>query len=409
MECTYFKRSKILHFIKKLQIIHSIKIFYLILQRAKWNSKMVKKESEVKYTISGREMLVNRPEPIFPNIEVFLFKHRIDPQIAIDAMVQGHYVLIADFYSSGLFILNALKEYVSSRFSDQSFQGQRDSRSAFRELSHLLVLMISNHKLKVRKAPEIGWLKILYPEFDEFLLPFPQVQGLNSSWQWYQKGISIPVLNQKIHPWFGTYFPTRFEHLTLFDKWLTDYRGEKRSVFDIGIGSGVLSFQLLKHGFEKIIGTDANPNAIIGCNEALNKNNLSSKIELLYGDLFAECDLKTELIVFNPPWLPASHDAEGVDKAIYYDKNLFPRFFAEAEKHLEPGGRVVLLFSNLARITNVSKIHPVETELSGGGRFQKELFLQMKVGEASKDTRRNQNWRTSEMVELWVLKLKDNI
>ncbi|MEA3505043.1 MAG: methyltransferase, partial [Bacteroidota bacterium] len=172
---------------------------------------------------------------------------------------------------------------------------------------------------------------------------------------------------------------------------------------DIGVGSGVLSLQMLKHGFEKIYGTDSNPNAIIGLIKDQERDN--SKIDLSHGDLFANCDTKTELIVFNPPWIPASHNIAGLDKAIYYNSDLFPRFFAEAKKHLKANGRVVILFSNLAQITKTGEKHPIETELSNEIRFQKELFIQKKVRSASKNTRRNQNWRASEMVELWVLKI----
>ncbi len=332
----------------------------------------------------------------------------MEPEIAVKALVDGDYVLIVDFYSSGLIILRELKKYIKSDHSDQSFKGQRDFRSVFRKLSHHLLLSVRNNKLTVKKAPEIGWLNILYPESDEFLLPFPQVQGLNSSWQWYKNGILIPVLAKKIYPFYGTYFPTRFEHLELFDDWLKKYKGEKESAMDIGIGCGVLSFQMLKHRFKKVYGTDSNPNAIIGLNEYLNKRKLNSKIDLIHGDLFANCNLRTELIVFNPPWLPASHNLEGLDKAIYYEPDMFPRFFAEANKHLNTDGRVVLLFSNLAQITKVSKSHPIETELSTGERFKKELFIQKKVGKASENTQRDQNWRTSEMAELWVLKITES-
>jgi len=135
---------------------------------------------------------------------------------------------------------------------------------------------------------------------------------------------------------------------------------------------------------------------------------LHSKIELIHGDLFANSNENAELIVFNPPWLPASQNLDELDKAIYYNSELFSRFFAEAKKHLQPNGRVVLLFSNLARITKVDDTHPIETELAEGGRFEKELFLQKKVRSASKRTKRNQTWRAEEMVELWVLKLRSD-
>lgn len=369
---------------------------------------MTKKAPELRFTAAGKELHADRPEPILSNMEVFPFDRQMDPQLAIDAIVEGYYVLIVDFYSSGLVLLKALKDHVKKQYPDQSFQGQRDFRSAFYKLSQNILLVVRNQKLAVKKAPEIGWLKILYPEFNEFLLSFPQVQGLNSSWQWYQKGISIPGLGVKIHPWFGTYFPTRFEHLKLFDKWLKRYTGEKKSAIDIGIGSGILSFQLLKIGFKKVFGIDTNPNAIIGLNEHLKKNNQDSKIDLIHGDLFGGIKEKTELIVFNPPWLPASGNIEGLDKAIYYDADLFPRFFREAKKHLKPEGRILLLFSNLAQINNLTEDHPIQTELDKGKRFKKELLLQKEVNPASKKTKRNQNWRASEMVELWVLRFIQN-
>ena len=43
-------------------------------------------------------------------------------------------------------------------------------------------------------------------------------------------------------------------------------------------------FQLLKHNFETVYGTDSNPNAIIG----LSEGKKASKIVLKYGDLFAD-------------------------------------------------------------------------------------------------------------------------
>lgn len=378
-------------------LIHSIEI--LITQE-----KMSEKQSKLELNTSGKAIQINRPEPIL-DVDVLAYKKRMDPMDAVDALVDGDYVLIVDYYSSGLNVLNTLKVYLKKQYKGESFEDQRVFRAKFRELSHRLVLLVSNNKLVVRKSPEIGWLKSLYPDMDEFLLPFPQVQGLNSSWQWHEKGIFIPVLGRKIRPFFGTYFPTRFEHLILFDNWLKRYEGEKKSAVDIGIGSGILSMQMLKHGFRKVTGTDSNPNAIVGIHEELKRSRLDSKVELMYGDLFAESKEERELIVFNPPWLPASHNLEGIDQAIYYDEELFPRFFAESVKHLKPGGKIVLLFSNLGEITGEGKDHPIKKELKEGKRFIEELFIYKTVKAASTKTRRDQKWRDQEKVELWVLKM----
>src|SRR5690606_30140178 len=167
-------------------------------------------------------------------------------------------------------------------------------------------------------------------------------------------------------------FPTRFDHLNLFDNWLKRYSGPKKTAIDVGFGSGVLSLQIVQHGFQKVFGTDINPNAVVGLTEFMGDTKLSRKIELDLGHLFGKWEKLTELIVFNPPWLPATGNAEGLDEAIYYNEGLFPDFFAEAKKRLLPDRKLVILFSNLGQITDLAKNHPIEQELAEGGRFQLE-------------------------------------
>ncbi len=347
-----------------------------------------------------------RPEPISSEIKTVPFFRTTDIQATIEALLEGKNTLIEKFYSNGLVLLNELQAYLRERHSGESFQDQRAFRSAYRSLSNHLLIRVKDHKLAVKKAPSIGWLERLYPEMDDFLLPFPQIQGLNSAWQWFNNGIQIPELRNKIHPYYGVYFPTRFEHLQLFDNWLKHYQGPKKSAIDVGIGSGILSFMLMKHGFQKSFGTDINPNAIIGLREEMEGTKFSRKIEMDYGSLFGKWEKPTELIVFNPPWLPASHELERLDEAIYYNHKLFPDFFEEAVKRLLPEGRIVLLFSNLGQITNVTKEHPIEQELLYGNRFDLDRCFKKSVKAASEKTKRNQHWRSAEEVELWALKLK---
>lgn len=352
------------------------------------------------------DIKVNRPEPINSDVEKGFFNLKTDIQETIAALRSGEFILIKDFYSNGLLLLNELQSILKKKYPNESFQEQRKFRSEYRKLSNLILIHIKDHKLSVKKAPLIGWLEKLYPETNDFLLPFPQIQGLNSAWQWYNNGVNIPVLRNKIHPYYGVYFPTRFEHLQLFDNWLKRYEGPKKSAIDVGIGSGVLSLLLVKHGFQKSFGTDMNPNAIIGLKESMAGTKLSKKIEIDYGHLFGKWEKQTELIVFNPPWLPASHDLDRLDEAIYYNNKLFAEFFEEAKKRLLPEGRIVLLFSNLGQITKVTKEHPIEKELLNGGRYVLDKYLKKSVKAASEKTKRNQHWRSTEEVELWVLKHK---
>ncbi|MBL4708846.1 MAG: methyltransferase [Flavobacteriales bacterium] len=346
---------------------------------------------------------INKPEPILSEKPKERFDSNSDIALTIKALEAGKQVLITVLYSNGLLLLKALQTHLKSKFTNESYQEQREYRSAYQKLSNLILIEVVAKQLAVKKAPSIGWLDQFYPESGSFLLPFPQVQGLNSAWQWNQKGVSIPVLRNKLHPYYGTYFPTRFDHLTLFDNWLKRYEGPKKSAIDVGVGSGILSLQLVKYGFQKVFATDTNPNAIVGLREFMGDTKLSRKIELDFGHLFGAWKKQTELIVFNPPWLPESKNMDENEKAMHYNDTLFPDFFTGAKERLLPEGKLLLIFSNLGQITNLTKDHPIEKELAEGGRFQLERCFKKKVKAASEKTKRNQHWRSSEEVELWVL------
>lgn len=346
---------------------------------------------------------INKPAPIASTDKMMEFDRFSDISLIIQSLEEGNPVLITGFFSNGLSLLKALKIHLNKILPNKSFEEQREYRTQFSRLSNLVLIGVVDNNLLVRKAPSIGWLKILYPETSKFLLPFPQIQGLNSSWQWYNNGISIPVLRNKLHPFYGVYFPTRFEHLTLFDNWLKRYKGSKKTAIDVGVGSGILSLQMVNHGFQKVYATDTNPNAIYGLIDYMGDTKLSRKIELDLGSLFGVWNKETELIVFNPPWLPVSGKIDRMDEAIYYNEKLFPRFFEEAKKRLLPEGKLVIIFSNLGEITNAIKEHPIESEIASGGRFKLEKCYKKSVKSASEKTKRDQHWRALEEVELWVL------
>lgn len=346
---------------------------------------------------------VTKPEPILVGEELSSFDRRTEVSSTIEALEKGEAILINKFYSDGIFLLKEVHAYLKLQLPNTSFQEQQKYRAEYQRLSNLIVLEIVDQKISVKKSPSIGWLRKFYPKNNHFLLTLPQIQGLNSAWQWYKKGISIPVLRNKMYPYYGTYFPTRFEHLVLFDNWLRRYKGPKKTAIDVGVGSGVLSLQMVQHRFQKVYGTDINPNAIVGLTEFMGTTKLSRKIELDFAHLFGKWEKQAELIVFNPPWLPKTHNGSSIDDAIFYNKDLFPDFFVAAKKGLLPDGKLLLIFSNLAQITNVTTEHPIEKELAEGGRFQLERCFKKSVKTASNKTKRDQHWRTLEEVELWVL------
>ena len=353
--------------------------------------------------IDTEALKADRPEIITTEVDAIHFYRKMDTKDTVAQMIEGKYVIVEEFYSNGLQVLNELRKNLLRKFKDKSFQGQRNYRDAYKKASHRLLLKIKDNKLTVKKSPKIGWIELLYPDISEFYISFPDIQGMNSSWQWYEKGIEVKTLDITLKPYYNTYFPTRFDHLKLFDKWLKKYEGSKENAIEIGIGSGILSFQLIQNGFQNIFATDTNKNAIIGVAQESKRLDYEKHLTLNCGDLFENCNIKADVIVFNPPWLPAKHELEeGIDKAIYYEEELFPRFFKQAKEHLASNGKIVLIFSNLAEVVDNESTHPIIEELRTHNRFRKELHLRRDVRASSRRTKRK-DARDTEKVELWVL------
>jgi len=397
-------------------------------------------------------LVLHRPEPMVPGSDLPPVTASSDPDAVAGRLLEGGSAVIRDAYPTGLKILSHLRApvfgdrkedigsiedtgssgtgiesskgsgtgidggmgSVSGRVDKDDFRSYRNRRAAYRDASNRLLAPVSDNRIALKKAPAIGWLDELYPDVSDFLLPYPQVQGLNSSWQWFLKGIRFPVLRHEIYPWYGTYFPTRFDHLLLFDRWLGRYRGGRKGAMDVGTGCGVLAFMLLERGFEHVLATDINPNAVMTVRENARHQRMDDRIDahvcnLFDSSVFDGYDRRTDLIVCNPPWLPGEQDYPEagpglMDRAIYYEQDFFERLFSGAARHLEQDGRMVILFSNLGRAEGVQVRHPVEEELANNRRFVKVRMLRQKAKPPSKKTRRRDH-RKEEHVELWELAL----
>ena len=346
-----------------------------------------------------------RPEPIPVSRSAAAIDRGRDWNVSARALDSGEQLLVADLYSTGVNTLAALRRLLEGRHlgKRQDFIGEREFRSDFQRASQNLLAPVASHRLALEKAPEIGWLSELYGDTADFLLPFPQIQGLNSSWQWYRRGIDIPVLDRRLFPFYGTYFPTRFEHLELFGTWLHHYGGPRGLACDVGTGCGVLAFQLIQADFDRVLATDVNPNAVESVRRELDRQPSSGELAVREADLFdADDDEQPELIVFNPPWLKGvAHNP--IDRAIYCDDTLFERFFEQARSRIAADGRVVLLFANLRQAADASASHPIQIELGRDDRFELVDRARAPAHAASAKTRRRKRDPANEFVELWEL------
>lgn len=345
-----------------------------------------------------------RPEPTPESLSAVSIDRSRDWNTSARALVDGEKLLVADLYSTGMNTLSALRRLLEDSHPGgrQDFTSDREFRGDYHRASQNLLAPVVSHRLDLDKAPEIGWFRELYDDTPDFRLPFPQVQGLNSSWQWFQKGIQIPVLERRLFPFYGTYFPTRFAHLELFETWLHQYSGPRRLVCDVGTGCGVLAFQLLQQEFARVIATDSNPNAVESVRRELDRQPPTGVLDVREADLFGTHHERPELIVFNPPWLRGV-PRNPIDQAIYYEEPLFERFFESAHSRIAAGGRLVLLFSTLQQTAHASAPHPIQDELDRGGRFSLVDCRRREVQVASTKTKRRKRDPASEFVELWEL------
>jgi len=351
------------------------------------------------------KLIPHRPEPVRTKNEPSSVFGNSSAELVAKTLLADEFAIIGDEFPTGLKLLSELKKKVFSSDDEDDFLEYRKKQSLYHQASNRLLVPIKKNKIALKKAPSIGWLVKLYPDVQDFLLPFPQVQGLNSSWQWYKKGIKYPVLENKLHPFYGTYFPTRFDHLYLFDYWLKKYIGPKSTAIDIGTGCGVLAFQLLNRGVEKVFATDININAIISAGDDAKRLDLDDRLEVWQSDLFKNIQQKADLVLFNPPWVPMQSAGSGLDRAIYYEPELFSRFFEEARHHVNKNGRIVLIFSNFAQVAGFEQEHPIESELRHSDRYKKVIRIKRKAAKPSKKSKRRDN-RKGEYVELWELQVK---
>lgn len=307
-------------------------------------------------------------------------------------------------YGSAMNFYSWLKKRVNQLQPIVDYPSSRANRIMLWELTQRLIVGIRAGQIDLVNAPQVPWLHEFYPKFDKFYLPFTEVLGMNGSYQWFKNGILYPGLRHRVHPYYGVYFPTRIEHLTLFDEWMKG-KGHVKRAMDMGTGSGVLTQYMLKHGTESVLATDINPNALHSLNLDLKGKKGGNRVTLQQSNLFEKVRHleQMELVVFNPPWIPDS-DTQGNDEAMYYSEDFFERFFQSAYTLLPKGCSVVILYSTFAQAAGIIQSHPIEHELSANNRFKLVERVEKQVTQRPS---KKKSWlseiRKQEKVELWVL------
>ncbi len=287
---------------------------------------------------------------------------------------------------------------------------QQDMKTELRDVLPLLCVGVRDGVVAAGRAPKVGWFG---PEWmdvrSEQWFSLSTVLGLNGSWQWYLRGLPVPGLPFKLRPLHGVYFLTRFEHVVLFQNWLkrTPLQG---AILEIGTGSGVLTASIMRFSEAMVTATDISPNAVASLFLERKRHGWENRLSILQTDLDLGLPAAAfDAVVFNPPWL--AQDPESVlEHATRRPVDLLDRFFAGAHRVLKPGGKLLMLYSNLGRLQGLEAKNPVLLEIEKNKRFQlhhrAESAVTLPRSSPAKEKLRRQ--RLLEKVELWELRRAAN-
>ena len=218
-----------------------------------------------------------------------------------------------------------------------------------RTLAMLLIPFDADYTIPLRRAPNVeeACLEAWGPSTEPCVASLRELLGLIGAHEWRRKGVTIPALDDRIHPWYGVFSPVRGEYVELVAQApLPGGAKGTHLAFDIGAGTGVLSAVLARRGVGRVVATDMDARALGCARENIDRLGLGARVELVQADLFP--DGRAPLVVCNPPWLPGK-PSSAIEYAIYDpDSRMLKGFLGGLAQHLEPGGEGWLILSDLA-------------------------------------------------------------
>ena len=285
------------------------------------------------------------------------------------------------------------------------FHQQRQAQAQrSRLLSRLLLELDAGYVSQLRRAPDVSAAcKAAFGALDEpCFLSFRGLQGALGAAGWRVKGVPITNLGLSIFPHYGVFAPTRHEYVQLL---LDAPLPNKHDIaFDIGTGTGLLAIILAQRSVKQVIATDLNPRALACASENFARLELAN-VQLQQADLFPIDAPLANLIVCNPPWLPAKPTSP-LEYAVYDANSTMLRGFLQgAKQHLAEQGEIWLILSDLAEHLQLRS----RDELLGWFAAA-DLAVKYRLDTQPKHSRSQDHTdplfaaRSSEITSLWCLK-----
>jgi methylase of polypeptide subunit release factors len=235
----------------------------------------------------------------------------------------------------------------------QAFHQHRARQIQRANITNKILIELNHGACDLKRAPDVkdavSSALITNAKLDKvpakLVLSLRELLGMVGAHEWRKKGVAIDALPTNIHAHYGVYSPIRGEYLELIN---STSLGNAKTAFDIGTGTGVIAAILVTRGIKAVIATDNSARALNCAAENIEKLNLKQYITLELANLFPSGHKKADLIVCNPPWLPAKANAP-IEHAIYDTNNVMVKGFLSGVKaHLNDDGEAWLIMSDLA-------------------------------------------------------------
>ncbi|TDT29390.1 ribosomal protein L11 methyltransferase PrmA [Streptomyces sp. BK208] len=162
----------------------------------------------------------------------------------------------------------------------------------------------------------------------------------------------MSALGTRIHPHYGVFAPVRGEYVDLVAHTplppVARHSPATSSAFDLGTGTAVLAAVLACRGINRVVATDISPRALACARENVHRLALTDRIEVPVPGPGLYPEGRADLVVCNPPWLPA-RPTSLIEQGVYDpDSTMLHSFLAGLSAHLRPGGEGWLILPDLA-------------------------------------------------------------
>ncbi|GAA3551568.1 class I SAM-dependent methyltransferase [Kribbella ginsengisoli] len=324
---------------------------------------------------------------------------RLSAQQAQRLITQGNQLVWQGDFHHAKQLLAALKRPRKAATFQQYRNHQADQA---RRLNSLLIAIDDQYVVPLRRAPDVAQAcrEAYGAHGSPRLIPLRELLGVIGAHQLCRRGIAIPALDERIHPHYGVFAPTRPEYVELA---AIQPLPKATTAFDIGTGTGVLAALLARRGLQ-VIATDTSNRAIACAEDNLERLGQTGRVEVMEQDLFPPG--RADLVVCNPPWIPA-RPITTLDHAVY-DENgrMLQGWLDGLAGHLTPNGEGWLILSDLAehlglrtRAELVAAIGRANLRVAGRAHVVPEH-------RKAKDSRDPLHWaRVKEVTSLWRLKV----